>query len=111
MDFTKTLKSLALDQWYKLLVWLGSIGTLGALFFEVKVLTNLQILCFSIGLFFLGLGEWKSHRKEPYKRETTHGSTVKGWEEKRFNSIVGNSLSILGIVLIITAIYLLLNHE
>lgn len=105
MDLTQALKSLALDQWYKLLVWIGGVATLGSLFLPVKAFSNSSILPLFGGLFLLGLGEWASRRREPYERETRHGSTVRGWEMRRFNNIPGNSMSIAGAVLVIYGVY------
>ena len=105
MDLTQALKSLALDQWYKLLVWIGGLATLGSLFIPVKVLSNSSVLPLFAGLFFIGLGEWASHRKAPYERDTPHGSTVRGWEMQRFNNLPGNLMSILGIMLVIYGVY------
>ncbi|MBW3163213.1 hypothetical protein [Ferrimonas balearica] len=105
MDITQALKTLALDQWYKLLVWLGGLITIGSIFLDVKVLSNAQILPISFGVFLLGLGEWASRRKVPYKRETDHGSKVSGWEFQRFNSVYGNSLSVIGVLFILFGAY------
>ena len=105
MDIIQALKTLALDQWYKLLVWLGGIVTIGSIFLDVKVLSNAQLLTISFGFFLLGLGEWASRRKAPYERETDRGSKVKGWEMQRFNSISGNSLSIIGVLFILYGMY------
>ncbi|MBD3667473.1 MAG: hypothetical protein HUJ16_05900 [Kangiella sp.] len=105
MDFAQVFKSLALDQWYKLLVLIGGLASLGGLFWEVKVLSNGVVLPISLGLFFIGLGEWASHRKAPYRRETGHGSRVSGWEMQRFNSIPGNVMTVIGLLLVAYGIY------
>ena len=51
MDFAQVFKSLALDQWYKLLVLIGGLSSLGGLFWEVKVLSNDIVLPISLGFF------------------------------------------------------------
>lgn len=105
MDITEALKSLALDSWYKLLVWIGGLVTLGAIFIDVQVLTNREILPFSIGVFLIGLGEWASRREEPFERETAHGSTFRGREMTRFHSFPGNMMTIFGLLSIIVGLY------
>ncbi|WP_414463308.1 hypothetical protein [Hyphomicrobium sp. DY-1] len=63
------LKGLALDCWYKVVIWIGGCLILAALFVDTKVLTNSQVLTLGAGLALIGLGEWKSmvhvHRFKP----------------------------------------------
>jgi len=56
------LRNLALDAWYKVLVYAGSIVFGIGLFKEVHVITNGQLMLFGAGFFFIGLGEWKNTR-------------------------------------------------
>jgi hypothetical protein len=101
MDISQALKSPVTDHWYKLLAFLGGVVTLGAVFVDGEILTNHNIILFSIGVLLIGLGEWASHREEPFERETTHGTMFRGREMRRFHSIRGNTLSVLGILFII----------
>ena len=101
MDISQALKSLVIDHWYKLLAWLGGVVTLGAVFIDVKILTNHNIIFFSIGVLLIGLGEWASHREEPFERETAHGTMFRGREMRRFHSIRDNTMSVLGLLSII----------
>jgi hypothetical protein len=107
MNFDQSLKSLALDQWYKLLVLVGGISTLGSLFIEVKVLSNTLITPIAFGLFLIGLGEWASHRRTKFKRKTDHGSTATGFEMQRFNNISGNSMTLIGFVILVYGVFLI----
>ncbi|MEH6446816.1 MAG: hypothetical protein V7784_23215 [Oceanospirillaceae bacterium] len=100
MVISQALKSLVIDHWYKLLAWLGGVVTLGAVFVDVEILTNHNILLF-FGVLLIGLGEWASHREEPFERETAHGTMFLGREMRRFRSIRGNTLSVLGLLVII----------
>jgi hypothetical protein len=56
------LKNLALDTWYKALIYLGVVLFVISLIIEVKGLTNAQLELLSSGLFFFGLGEWKNRK-------------------------------------------------
>lgn len=105
MDFTQALKSLALDEWYKLLVLIGGIGTLGGLFIEVKVLNNSLITQLAFGFFLIGLGEWKCYRKTRFKRKTSYGSTTTGSEMQRFNNTPGNAMTLTGFVILVHGVY------
>jgi len=57
-------KTLNLDTWYKVLVYLGGIGFILSLFIPIPIagVTNKQVISISLGMFFLGLGEWKNHK-------------------------------------------------
>ncbi len=61
MDFSGFFKSLVIDSWYKVFVYLGGIILLISFFVEVKGISNSQLQLLSGGCFFLGMGEWKNH--------------------------------------------------
>ena len=52
------LKSLALDKWYKLVLYLGAGLIYLALTQDTKALTNKQVLLAGAALLSLGLAEW-----------------------------------------------------
>jgi len=54
------LKGLALDRWFKVLIWLGVALMVLGLIGDTKALTNKQAFTLGAGLFLVGLGEWKS---------------------------------------------------
>ena len=54
-------KVLELDAWYKVVVYLSLVGLLASLCWEVKAITNSQLLIFSVGSLLLGSGEWRNH--------------------------------------------------
>lgn len=62
MNISDILKNLALDTWYKAIVYVGAVVFVTSLVIEVKGLTNGQLQLISGGLFFFGLGEWKNHK-------------------------------------------------
>lgn len=50
------LNKLALDAWYKVLVYVGAIFFGIALLQDVHVITNGQLMLLGSGLFFIGVG-------------------------------------------------------
>lgn len=60
-------KNLALDEWYKLFIWLGVIGFFAALYFPIKItlISNNGLLISSFGLFLIGIGEWAKWKYTP----------------------------------------------
>jgi hypothetical protein len=59
-DFFKELK---VDSWYKAIVYIGGAALLVSFFTDVKGITNIQLQLLAGGFFFLGIGEWKNHKK------------------------------------------------
>ena len=57
-------EELKIDQWYKCLVYLGGIIFVLSLFSPVQTqyITSESISLFSLGLFFIGVGEWKCQK-------------------------------------------------
>jgi len=62
MEPSGLLKSLALDTWYKVVMYAGIILFAVGLTIELRGMTNGEALLFGLGLFLLGLGEWKNHK-------------------------------------------------
>lgn len=63
MEPAGLFKNLALDVWYKALVYVGGLGFLTSIFIVPKAVRAGHLVLFSLGLFFFGLGEWKNHKK------------------------------------------------
>jgi hypothetical protein len=63
MDLGDFLKTLALDAWYKLVLYFGGAILCVSFFLEVKGVTNAQLQLLSGGFFLIGLGEWKNHKE------------------------------------------------
>lgn len=67
MDLLDLLKVLSLDTWYKVVMWLGAGVLVASLFFQVHGdVTNAELQTLSLGIFLLGLGEWKNHKSESW---------------------------------------------
>lgn len=54
------LKNLALDDWFKVCIYLGVILFIASLFAQPTWVTNEQLGLAGLGFFFIGLGEWKN---------------------------------------------------
>jgi len=67
MDITDLLKILSLDTWYKVVMWLGAGVLVASLFFQVHGdVTNAELQILSLGVFLLGLGEWKNYKSKSW---------------------------------------------
>jgi len=62
-------KNLALDAWYKALAYVGGVVLVFALFFTVHGISNTQAQLLALGLFLIGLGEWKNHKTAAWFKE------------------------------------------
>ncbi len=62
MAIPDVFKNLAIDTWYKAFVYLGGIVLVASLFVEVKGLTPGQAQLIALGVFLVGIGEWKNHK-------------------------------------------------
>ncbi len=98
---------LKVEHWYHLFVALGATGALVALTLDVKGITNIQALLLSLGLMFVGVGEWINHplqtRLMPPTALTPGGGIITG--HPRSNSILGVLFDVLGMGLLALAIY------
>lgn len=59
---TDFFKSLKLDAWYMIFVYLGGILHIPSIFIPIQWITNKQLILFSSGMLLIGLGEWKNHK-------------------------------------------------
>jgi len=62
MQAPDLFKNLALDAWYKAFVYLGGVVFVLSLIFDFKGITNGQAQLLFLGIFFIGIGEWKNHK-------------------------------------------------
>jgi hypothetical protein len=62
MEPSGLLKSLALDTWYKVVMYVGIILFAVGLTLELRGMTNSEALLVGLGMFLVGLGEWKNHK-------------------------------------------------
>ncbi|MDE2588298.1 MAG: hypothetical protein KGL95_01340 [Patescibacteria group bacterium] len=101
MSDTNPFGSLKIDVWYKTFIVLGGIVIFASLFYNPKFISQKELFVIGIGLFLIGVGEWKNARFgsqfitqsafNPFIRIPLHG---------RVNDRVGVPLEILGIIAI-----------
>ncbi len=107
MSIPEIFRNLKLDTWYKAFVYIGGITFFASLFFDVKGITNSQLQLLAGGIFLIGIGEWKNHKKlsqiKPPNAYTGPAALVT-WTE-RMPDFIGNIFIILGLVLIGYGIY------
>jgi len=110
MDVKDFLKSLAIDAWYKAVMYLGGVLLTISFSLEVKGLTNHQLQLLAGGAFFFGLGEWKNHKVATWIKPPsayTGGPALMSATVRKADflglvlDIVGFTLIVLGIVSII----------
>lgn len=95
------------EYWYHVFVLLGSAGVLVSLMIETKGITNSQALLLSLGVLFIGLGEWINHPLQTgLMRSSVYapgGGIVKG--HPRNSNLLGWLFDFLGFSLIGTGLY------
>ena len=69
MEPSNLLQSLALDAWFKVVMYLGLILIVIALTADVRGLTSGEALLFGVGLFLIGIGEWKNQKTDAWFKE------------------------------------------
>lgn len=102
------LKVIAIDAWYKAMLYLGAIGLFVSLFWEIKGngLTNQQLQMLAGGFSLFGLGEWKNHKVDSWIKEAnayTGGAALMSKTVRR-PDVVGTLLNLAGIGLTVTAV-------
>jgi hypothetical protein len=105
------LKYFTIDKWYKVFIVVGAIFFGISLAFEVKGITNFQAQLLSGGIFFIGIGEWKNHKV--YKSIMPANAYTGGpgiiTSIKREPDSLGIIFDIIGIALIVTFFYQIIN--
>ncbi len=66
MNIGDFLKGLAIDAWYKALMYLGGAVFAMSLFVDVRGIGNVRAQLLSSGCFLIGLGEWKNHKVQSW---------------------------------------------
>ena len=105
MNVGDLLNNLSLDTWYKVLMALGIAGIATALIFDVKAISNPQLLLLSTGLFLFGLGEWKNHKTyTSYKPPNIYTGPGVYIHRTIWNpDLIGITLDVLGLLFILIA--------
>ncbi len=92
---------LQVKHWYQALMAVGAAGAAGALAFELKGVANAHVLLLSLGMFFMGLGEWINHPLQtaiiPPNAYLGGGGVVSG--HPRSANLTGTLFDLLGFVL------------
>ena len=99
-DFFKSLK---LDEWYMIFVYLGGILLFFSIFVPTQWIRNKQLILFSSGMLLIGLGEWKNHKYiSGIKPPNVYTGPAAFIQTKiRHADMVGNILISIGIILIV----------
>lgn len=90
------LSSLKIDYWYKMLPVIGTITLIVGLTVEVKGVSNTLVQLVSIGVIFIGIGEWINH---PLQTDIGPGYKITSYN--RVNTVSGNAWDFLGVALIV----------
>ena len=104
---SEILNKLALDAWYKVLIYVGAIFFSLGLLKDVHVITNGQLMLLSSGLFFVGIGEWKN-RKVGSEFKTANAYTGPAGiisAEIRQPNMLGQLFNIIGALLFVLAVW------
>ncbi len=104
MSPSDTFKNLKLDTWYKVFVYLGGVAFLVSLFVEIKGgMTNGQLQLLSLGVFLIGIGEWKNHKTVSWIKPPNvyTGGTALMETNERKPDLFGLACDLLGFLLII----------
>ena len=101
MPIPEIFRNLKLDQYYMVLIYVGAFLLILSFFIPIYWLTNQQLGLFAAGMFCIGLGEWKNHKKmirtvppDPYTRT---GLVIE--DKIRKPDAIGYILDLLGFVL------------
>lgn len=103
---TDFFKSLKLDEWYMIFVYLGGSLLFFSLFFQTQWITNKQLILFSSGMLFFGVGEWKNHKYcswiKPENACTGQSTFIQ--RKVRNPDFVGYFFVVIGVILIILGV-------
>ncbi|MBI1887798.1 MAG: hypothetical protein HYS19_05430 [Nitrosomonadales bacterium] len=107
----KSLTGLKIEYWYHVLVVLGAAGVIAAMTFELKGIANAHAIIMSLGVLFVGLGEWINHPLQtkimPPNVYMGGGGIISG--HPRNPNFLGTLFDILGFILICISIYKISN--
>lgn len=87
-------------------VYLGALLLIFSLFYPAQGITNMQLILFSSGILFIGLGEWECHKNVfGIKLPNIYtGPTAKIKGKIRKHDKISLSLELIGIILIFLAV-------
>lgn len=102
LDF---LGSLKIDLWYKWFAYIGAALMLTSIFFESKAFSNNQIFLLGLGLFLVGVGEWKNYKvKVSFKQRSAYTGSSGYFEWLEWHpDLLGIILDIAGGILVAIA--------
>jgi hypothetical protein len=90
------LSSIKIDYWYKILPVIGTVTLIIGLTMDVKGVSNILVQLVSVGIIFIGIGEWINH---PLQTKVGPGFKIASY--KRVNTFAGNTWDLIGICIII----------
>jgi len=91
------LNKLKLDIWYKVLIPIGAIILLFAIF-----TSNKELMLLGFGFLFIGLGEWKNTKWIMMEQNASAFGPYRSWQVPiRKPDALGNLLDILGVLALI----------
>jgi len=93
------LSTLKIDYWYKILPVIGTVTLILGLTIDIKGITNTLVQLVSVGVTFIGIGEWINH-----PLQTKLGMGFKITSYKRINTFAGNIWDLIGVGIIIYAL-------
>lgn len=93
------LSALKIDYWYKILPVVATVTLIIGLTVEVKGVSNLLVQLVSIGVIFIGIGEWINH-----PLQTRVGPGFKITSYNRLNTLTGNTWNLVGAVIVVYAL-------
>lgn len=86
------LAALKIDSWYKILPAIGTVTLILGLTVEVKSVENVFVQLISVGVIFVGIGEWINH-----PLQTKVGGNFKITSYNRLNTVAGSLWDLAGI--------------
>lgn len=92
------LSKLALDAWYKVMIWIGTFAFIATAAGLLPKLPTKPSLLISLGAIFFGLGEWKNHPLKTILQEAW-GRQFLASGHKRAFSFTGTVLCFFGLFL------------
>lgn len=91
---TNPLQNLAINYWYKAFTVAGAFFLAVCLTVDIKVASNEVGALFSLGMFFIGLGEWINH---PLQTRIGYGLKFTSYNRKA--CLLGNLFDVLGFLI------------
>lgn len=93
------LSTLKIDYWYKILPVIGTITLILGLTVDIKGISNILVQLISVGVIFIGIGEWINH---PLQTKVGMGFKITSYN--RINTFAGNVWGLIGAGIIVYAL-------